>query len=101
LVAKRHLLAGPSRLTAPLAPARVLAFQAWAFGTVRESPSGSVGTSRQGWCNTKLGRIDDACRAYDRALEIIEATEGPADPMAHSIQAYLFGLRNAVRTPAG
>lgn len=44
---------------------------------------------RQGWCNAKLGRIEDACRAYDRALEIIEATEGSAHPMAREIRAYL------------
>jgi tetratricopeptide (TPR) repeat protein len=44
---------------------------------------------QQGWCNEELGLREAACRAYSRALEIIEATEGPSHPKAREIQQYL------------
>jgi tetratricopeptide (TPR) repeat protein len=44
---------------------------------------------QQGWCNVELNRREAACRAYKRALEIIEATEGPSHPKAREIQAYV------------
>ena len=47
---------------------------------------------RQGWCNAKLGRLGASCRAYDRALQIIEATEGPVHPKAREIRDYLAAV---------
>ena len=44
---------------------------------------------RQGQCNSKLDRIEAACRAYRRALAIIEDTEGLDHPMAREVIEYL------------
>ena len=44
---------------------------------------------QQGLCNEELSRREAACRAYRRALEIIEATEGPSHPKAREVQAWL------------
>lgn len=54
-----------------------------------EHPYAVSAVVKQGMCNARLSRVEAACRAYERALEIMIRTATESHPMAKDIQAYL------------
>jgi tetratricopeptide (TPR) repeat protein len=54
-----------------------------------QHPYVAAALMQQGWCNAVLARREAACRAYKRALEIIEVTDGADHPATRAISSYL------------
>jgi tetratricopeptide (TPR) repeat protein len=65
-------------------------FERWATAELGpESPAVAQAIARQAWCEARLGHRAEACRLYERALELLRATVGDENNACKQISEFL------------
>jgi tetratricopeptide (TPR) repeat protein len=65
-------------------------FERWATAELGpDSPAVAQAIARQAWCEARLGHRAEACRLYERALELLQATVGNENNACKQISEFL------------